>query len=454
MMKKTASSDAVGQSEENNRLTGHELLKCDHCDRGPFKGKTGLSQHMRKAHPDEYHEKQAADTDRVKARWTQEETGIVARALMTMDKTGMKTQADENRALNRMFPHRTVDSFKGLRKTKAFQAACKALEGTLDVALDVDVVTSTPDVAEHTDVADVASLDVVPTMDENERQALAGLLASIDRRWLAIDSDVASMTKQELKAYVEHEGAAWMKTIPAAQTRKPKKRQRGTQANPMTKKGLRRHQYTRVQTLFRKDRGKGARAVMDGTWKMIGQDATEVDTGAFLDAWQRLMEEKGEQPDEGQLTGHTRLVPISEDEVRSAVTDLGDTANGPDGVTRRTLADIPYGSLATHFNLWLLAETLPEGLLGGRTVFIPKEQGTTDPMKFRPITIASVVTRAFHKTLVDRLADADDNPRQKGFKKGDGIAANAMLLQTIVEESKTNRRGFKLAFIDVAKEGI
>ena len=188
-------------------------------------------------------------------------------------------------------------------------------------------------------------LDVVPTIDEDERQALTGLLASIDKRWLAKDGDVASMTKQELKAYVEHGGTAWMKTIATAQKSKPKKRQRGTQANPMTKKGLRRHQYTRVQTLFKRDRGKGARAVMDGTWKTISQDATEVDTGTFLDAWQRLMEEKGEQPDEGQLTGHNRLASISEDEVRSAVTDLGDTADGPDGVTRRTLADIPYGSL-------------------------------------------------------------------------------------------------------------
>ena len=142
---------------------------------------------------------------------------------------------------------------------------------------------------------------------------------------------------------------------------------------------------------------------------------------------------------------------ISQDEVATAVKGLGESATGRDGITRKTLANIPFGSLATHLNLWMMPERLPEELIKGRTVFIPKESSTQDPMKYRPITIACVVTRCFHKFLADRVADASDNLRQKGLKRLGGIAANTLLLPTILEESKRRRKGLKLAFIDVVK---
>ena len=126
------------------------------------------------------------------------------------------------------------------------------------------------------------------------------------------------------------------------------------------------------------------------------------------------------------------------------------TASGPGRVSRKTMTGIPFKKLVSHFNLWLLAEHLPEWLLVGRKVFIAKVAGSQEPMDFRPITVASVLARVFHKCLAARLEDLDNNIRQKGSKRVDGTATKS-LLQGIISEAKTQRQGLKLASIDVKK---
>ncbi len=67
------------------------------------------------------------------------------------------------------------------------------------------------------------------------------------------------MTETELKTFVEHEWAAWLKAIPTAQKRNPKKKKQASQDFKM-KKELRRDQYAGVQTLFKKNGGGGGLA--------------------------------------------------------------------------------------------------------------------------------------------------------------------------------------------------
>ena len=190
-----------------------------------------------------------------------------------------------------------------------------------------------------------------------------------------------------------------------------------------------------------KDRGRGGRCLTDGSWQTMGQEEVCEDKAGFLDGCQRLMETERDVSDVTKMAGTSRMSPISQDEVATAVKGLGESATGTDGITRRTMANIPFGSLATHFNLWMMAERLPEELIKGRSgVFIPKESGTQDPMKYRPITIATVVTRCFHKVLADRVEDADDNPRQKGFKTGDDAAANTTATDHTGGEQKRAER--------------
>ena len=254
------------------------------------------------------------------------------------------------------------------------------------------------------------------------------------------------MSDEELQQFVEHEGAACLKTIPRRQVKTTKGRK--TKLDFKTNKA-RRSTSTREYRRCLRRTGRGARYVMDESWQTMGQEEVCEDKVP-----QRMADtdgDRGGNPDVTKTAGTSRMPPISQDEVATAVKGLGESATRPDGITRKTLANIPFGSLATHFNLWMMAERLPEEMIKERTVFIPKESGTQDPLKYRPITIASRVTRCFHKVLADRAEDADDNPRQKGFKKGDGIAANTLLLQIKLVESKRRSKGLKLVFIAVAK---
>ena len=125
------------------------------------------------------------------------------------------------------------------------------------------------------------------------------------------------------------------------------------------------------------------------------------------------------------ISGKGWISPISEEEVLTQLSQLSDTVAGPDRIPRKTMRELNPKTLVTHFNLYLKAESLPEALLEGRTVFVPKEEGTQDPLEHRPTTNASIITRVFHKCLAERCSDIDNNIRQKGFKKEDGTAINS-----------------------------
>ena len=62
---------------------------------------------------------------------------------------------------------------------------------------------------------------------------------------------------------------------------------------------------------------------------------------------------------------------------------------------------------------------------------IPKEKGTEDPAKTRPITVSSVLVYLFNKIFAKQLEEqCPVSPRQKAFRRGDGIAENIHTLQS------------------------
>lgn len=54
------------------------------------------------------------------------------------------------------------------------------------------------------------------------------------------------------------------------------------------------------------------------------------------------------------------------------------------------------------FNCMMLCGQLPEQLLMAETVLVPKTSTPDDPGGYRPLTVASVVVRHFHKVLAKR----------------------------------------------------
>ena len=105
------------------------------------------------------------------------------------------------------------------------------------------------------------------------------------------------------------------------------------------------------------------------------------------------------------------------------------TAPGPDGRTLQHAKSIPKLELLVLFNLWLMSSCLPSDLCVGITTLIPKESGTNEPAKFRPITVSSILVRLYNKIIARCLESACPvSPRQKAFRIGDGIAENVHIL--------------------------
>ena len=71
---------------------------------------------------------------------------------------------------------------------------------------------------------------------------------------------------------------------------------------------------------------------------------------------------------------------------------------------------------------------------------IPKEKGTEDPTKTRPITVSSVLVRFFNKIFAKRLEEqCPVSPRQKAFRRGDGIAENVHTLQSAIRHASQQK---------------
>ena len=219
---------------------------------------------------------------------------LVAKVLPTVQ---CGSQREVNAELAKLFPHRTVESFKGLRKNPKLKQLLERSDDTVTI-----------------------------TLDEGDGDHL---MAGIDLRLLAIEPTIELQRMTQESQFVEQEGMQWLGTLPK-EDKPPPRKPRKRPAPPKTKKALRRHQYARMQTLFKKDRARAARAAIDGSWETIGSDAGIKDTTRFLDAWQALVEMEGDTVDIDSIRGKGWTFPISEEEVTTQLSQLSDTAAGPD----------------------------------------------------------------------------------------------------------------------------
>ncbi|KAJ8865504.1 hypothetical protein PR048_033753 [Dryococelus australis] len=161
-----------------------------------------------------------------------------------------------------------------------------------------------------------------------------------------------------------------------------------------------------------------------------------------------LMEEKVDYYDEDP---HSTEWEISTEEVRRAKLK-GQTSPGPDGIAVGEWDKVPDILKASVFNLFLLEEAVPEWMFAARTVLIPKVSQSTVAADFRPITIASVVLRHFHKVLGARIQRAIKiKPEQRAFIEKDGLAENIALLAEVLHGSTSRGKPLYAAVLDIRK---
>jgi hypothetical protein len=220
---------------------------------------------------------------------------------------------------------------------------------------------------------------------------------------------------------------------------------------PVSKRKLRRFEYADTQRLYRKNRGLCYKRIFS---REVSPPLSLADGLPF---WSHLFETRLSDlpsctfpvfytfPD-----GFNLWAPALDDEIRSCLPRRS-TAVGPDDVSVRLLAGLPWEVLLKLVNLFLYLRRLPDSACIARTIFIPKS-GPFSPGNFRPITIAPVILRLFHKILLSRLHKVVRHDyRQKGFQREDGVLQNIFTLDLVLKDASMHLRPLVVSSIDIAK---
>lgn len=225
---------------------------------------------------------------------------------------------------------------------------------------------------------------------------------------------------------------------------------------PTNRRARRRILYARTQTLWKKNRTRCAREVLSGDWQKT--EGPNVPAGELHRFWQGIFEQPS-KADSREVVPKREiqwkaLDPIEIEEVKLNLKGFEtQTAAGPDGRKLTDIKAVPLNELALLLNKWLYAGTMPSVLLEGRTTLIPKVPGTQDPAQFRPIGVSSLLVRLYHRILARRLDQlCPPSRRQKGFRPGDGIAENTVLIKELLRHSTGAKpQQLHLIFLDVKK---
>ena len=290
-----------------------------------------------------------------------------------------------------------------------------------------------------------------PRTSRGWREKFKSLIITLALLTVSLDDLTLGGASARNQRLINDDLSTWLPPIPTKRKQQPKFRKL-----PTNKRDRRRAMYAKVQTAYRKNRAQCADTVLSGAWEV---EDPEITLAAQEPFWRPLFETPSS--DDPRIPNPVRDVqwetvdPFTVKEVRDALRTMSSkSAPGPDARSIKALKKIPIQQIVSRFNLWLLAGCLPSTLYEGYTALIPKVPGTDDPAKFRPITVSSVLTRLYHKTISKRIEDlCPPGIRQKAYRSGDGIAENTTILTHILKQSQNAKspKPLYLAFLDVSK---
>lgn len=397
------------------------------CSRS-FDTKTGRGLHHRRAHPDWYDAQQ--NIEPVKARWNEEETLLIARKEVELIKLNTKFI---NQALVLAFPNRTLEGIKGKRKQLAYK---QLVERLLAESSEEDPETAEPENVPQYKQDIIAYLQGLPVPPEDGDFKAFRLCRICD----SLSSSSPEEAFAELSLYL-------LNAFPP----KARKTNRAAPQNAkaVSKKVARKANYARTQDLWRKNRSKCLR--------MLLNDVNEVkypSKDIMVPFWEKVMT-AGEDISPGgtelRPILHNLWAPIQQKEIRKAL-PANTTASGPDGVTARLLKKVPTTILCRIFNIILWCGRAPTYLLESITTLIPKKSRASEPADFRPITVSSVMLRVFHKVLAVRMAgEIELDQRQKAFVPVDGCSENTFVLDLLLRHHNKMHKQLFIASLDIAK---
>lgn len=437
-------TSSVPPNRANTNQGGGETFKCELCDRLPFASQTGLSQHMRQAHPVEYN--RGINVDRTKARWSAEEVDMMAREEARVTRDG--TAVNINEHLLKLFPKRTLESIKGKRRSANYKSRVQYFTNNSEAGAEAEVR-----------VQSNANVGIVMGGDNDSlKQHIQDLVASLEGNRLKKTRKLVDSARSVLSGTSLEPGtlARWLRSmfIHAKPPRGPSYRSGQVVEAGLSRTKRRRQEYAQIQKLYRRDFGGAVRRVLSsGQNEVIMPPTNEV-----INFWKRIFEsepvEMGAQANEAyeenaQLRGV--WAPISADDIGTCELDL-DSAAGPDGITVANWRGVSVKVRALFYNLILINGSLDEELKRARTVLIPKGTGIISPDNTRPLSISSVVVRQLHKILAKRFKTLHSfEPSQRAFIDCDGTMENLSILSTVLADARMGKREVHIATLDQTK---
>lgn len=411
--------------------------------------------HTRSKHPNEYHLKALEDLEGKvdkKKRWTQEEISSMAQkeaeiiyALGNID--------NMNQELRKVVPGRTIEAIKGKRRPATYKKMVQDILGGLasGAAGDPEPQHSSSSSSSNEDLLAQPDRNISPAADSsnynmeittemyvspetyihdlNTDRRFRGVLEEaetnlLDQAFLNIHDN--EKCKNLLTAFVN----TLIKTIEPRKKKgkfiKPKKN--------ISKRKQKRILYTKFQRLYNRNRKKAFDSLYNNN-----SISPELNEDTVFEYWKHLLTHVSlTEPNPANLEQDRTPIEFSTDlliypEEVAACNPKGKSAAGLDGLSVYDTLRIPNRTKAKMFSLFLILHWMPDVLLNSFTIFIPKKACTIEPSNLRTISIASNLTRQFHKLLTSRINSlVTFSKYQFGFQKLDGVARGIDLLQAIL----------------------
>lgn len=419
---------------------------CSVCSRS-FNSKIGLGLHKKKAHPAEYNED--ITTAQVKPRWTKEEVSLLA---MEEALAPPQTDAMNLYLYGKHSGTRSIEAIKGVRKKQEYKRL-------VDEYKEEILTTAIDELSDAHEAPESNLVQEIRVEDHTSNVALNWLLAKQEDIipemnggiWIraAIERIRNNLTPDEcLEEW-------WKNVFPdLVEAHGSRVSRRSCVRVEPSRRRARRREYRRMQTLWRKNMSKAAHKVLDGDADGLPHPTLSQQM-AF---WRPILEAgplQTPQWDGGSWQCRNLgsiWAPITEAEVINIRLPRA-SAPGIDGMTvHRWFTEVPAVLRASLFNIFMAARRVPSGFRDSRTVLIPKSPDYMDPSNYRPISVASVILRHFHKILAKRLMSHDIfDVRQRAFMNADGCAENVAVLSAVLHEARRSFRQLHVIALDVRK---
>ena len=446
---------------------------CEYCTRS-FGSVQGRGQHVRIAHPAEYHEALVAPTERG-AGWSACELKTMAKIEAIQKLAGASRTVVKE--LRDAVPHRSIQAVYAIRKKPEYRALLESEVVRLHAQAagggeSADSQSSDSRVSGESSSSPAQSPHVESAGTAEDpgslvRRALCEFLAT-ERR--PREGGLTQQIRTFVSGALEGSHAPlftelwdfWRTNAPKPNgTRNAPHKRRRPVPTPRRRRRVRRREweYKVTQEALRRCRKTTVDQMLDGTFVPSEEerlpDPLEVNS-VFREKLERATpptaDRRVPKPTEHHNISNQPLTP---QEVQSALQGMkASSAPGPDGwMTKSSLQKVPVEGLTAVLNVFLWKRWLPEQLTESRSILVPKHSGASDQVsEYRPISITSALSRLYARVVSRRLqGEVPFHIRQKAFIDEDGCFANIHALRTVLKEARRRRSPVAACLLDLSK---